>query len=220
MPQEQNNHDWLNIVTFGMDKPGDQLDELCWCRNCGTLIYDQIIHGQDRDPNFPSIWQPGQDNLPVKEIPLCRDVQLRAEPNPKMPSVPEALERFLGWKKKHLPTYPGGGFGGTHYFNDTFALADAYASDHDKPVYKKPLKKLSNVREDGVIRFPDDGDGRRWIVRSRCPEDRSSGVTTVVAENGEGGGRDFIWDYHDPEVEYLGQGKATVKIELEESETS
>lgn len=69
--------------------------------------------------------------------------------------------------------------------------------------------KLSNVREGGVFTYKY----QRGIVVSRCPADRSSGITDVHWELG--GPEQFIWDHNDPVVQYLGQGKLKIEIILD-----
>ncbi len=69
--------------------------------------------------------------------------------------------------------------------------------------------KLSDVQERGIVKVGK----RRGIVVDRCPEDRSSGITTVQFEDGDR--HNYVWDHEDPEVEYLGQGKLKLKLVLE-----
>lgn len=65
------------------------------------------------------------------------------------------------------------------------------------------LSQLS-INDCGVLKR------RRFIVTYRCPDDRSSGITQVRYEGGRE--EDFIWDYDNPEVEYLGVGSVVVQI--------
>lgn len=51
------------------------------------------------------------------------------------------------------------------------------------------------------------------IVIDRIPEDRSSGTTTVTFLDGES--RCFIWDWANPDVEYMGKGKLEINIVME-----
>lgn len=69
--------------------------------------------------------------------------------------------------------------------------------------------QLSSVKEMGVVQIA----GRRGIVVNRCPEDRSSGITDV--QWGDGHREQFIWDYNNPKVKYLGQGKVILQITLD-----
>ncbi len=68
--------------------------------------------------------------------------------------------------------------------------------------------KLSNLKENSVFVIK----GCKAIVTSRCPEDRSSGITTVLFSDGSN--KDYIWDREDPEVEFKGMGKVTINIEV------
>ena len=52
------------------------------------------------------------------------------------------------------------------------------------------------------------------IVTNRFPEDRASGGTEVVYEDGMY--QDFMWDHRNPKVIYLGQGKLETKIIMQE----
>lgn len=70
--------------------------------------------------------------------------------------------------------------------------------------------KLSSVSERYVIIIK----GNRAIVTNRCPEDRASGVTKIVYEDGSSD--TFVWDSENPEVKVLGKGRLETKIILEE----
>lgn len=69
--------------------------------------------------------------------------------------------------------------------------------------------KISNVHEREVFKH----GGRIGIVTGRWCADRSSGGTEVTYE--DGGSVTFLWDYENPEVEYLGKGKLVVSIVLD-----
>ena len=69
------------------------------------------------------------------------------------------------------------------------------------------LKKLSQVREGGVVTVPGRGRG---IVYRRWPEDRVSGGTEVFFEDASR--ETYHWDARDPSVSYHGQGKLIVNV--------
>jgi hypothetical protein len=78
--------------------------------------------------------------------------------------------------------------------------------------------KLSSCRENTVVKILQNtktvhAKGHVGIIIDRCPEDRSSGVTTVHFEDGDR--NVFIWDHDDPEVEVVGTGKLSFKIEMD-----
>lgn len=62
------------------------------------------------------------------------------------------------------------------------------------------MKRLRDLREGDVGRMK----GRLFIVKSRYPEDRVSGSTHVVFQDGEA--QVFLWDNSDPTVEHVGKG--------------
>lgn len=77
--------------------------------------------------------------------------------------------------------------------------------------------KLSDVKTGGIVRLlscrhaGEQFLGRRFVVVQRDPADRASGVTTVA--DGSGSRVTFVWDHDDPEVEYLGTGYVTSRVE-------
>jgi hypothetical protein len=56
-------------------------------------------------------------------------------------------------------------------------------------------------------------DGKRFIVTSRTPEDRSSGSTEVAYEDGTRA--TFYWDHEDPKVVHEGRGRLVTSIRLD-----
>lgn len=84
--------------------------------------------------------------------------------------------------------------------------------DWDTRATKRGRRKsgeLSNLREGEV----GEKDGKRFIVVDRCPEDRSSGLSTIQFE--DGGRKRFVWDYSNPRVKKIGTGKLVTKIILD-----
>lgn len=74
--------------------------------------------------------------------------------------------------------------------------------------------KLSEVKVGGVVHIASKyGPSGKGIVVSRCPEDRTSGVTVVAFE--DGGRHDYVWDHQNPEVVLLGTGKLITRIEID-----
>jgi hypothetical protein len=53
-------------------------------------------------------------------------------------------------------------------------------------------------------------NGKRFIVINRASEDRASGSTDVLFE--DGCEETFVWDFRDPEVAYLGKGSTKREI--------
>jgi hypothetical protein len=73
--------------------------------------------------------------------------------------------------------------------------------------------KMSDLREGFVGRLLDTQDRRKFIVTSRCPEDRSSGLTNVTYE--DGGREQYVWNYENPEVILIGRGRLVTNIVME-----
>jgi len=87
---------------------------------------------------------------------------------------------------------------------------------------KNSVVNLSEVREGGVCRMTADDkisefidmDAGIFIVTNRWPEDRVSGGTEIAYKDGTH--QDFSWDYNNPKVVYLGEGKLETKIVMQE----
>jgi hypothetical protein len=50
-----------------------------------------------------------------------------------------------------------------------------------------------------------------FIVINRVSEDRGSGITDIIYEDGSQ--REFIWDFEDPEVTLIGKGHLEIVID-------
>lgn len=67
-------------------------------------------------------------------------------------------------------------------------------------------KRISHLRINECGRLKD----KLFIVINRWPEDRASGGTYILYEGGPMAR--FIWDWEDPEVEFLGAGIFEIKL--------